>query len=227
MKFNVPRLARFESGPGDTRHKTSDIDSRGEINEHAGERRQQGFIDRIKDRSYVPREIVIDKTPNGANAYFEGYRGESKCKPNLETEQGRQAARELEKYGQDGINYKDGRPDFSPVSEASVTIDNMSEHRLGPGKNFAQAKDKLAEQWNRTKREGRSNWTAREVEDWCKASNFTIHERADMKTCDFVNADIHKTFSHCGGVAECKARDAAKTSNDFMRGADFFAIFDN
>ncbi len=62
----------------------------------------------------------------------------------------------LAEYGKDGIEYKNLEPDFSEVSEGTVKIDNMTEHRddyydengeLQSG-NFSQADAKLAKQWN-------------------------------------------------------------------------------
>lgn len=218
---------RSVAANGEPRLATSDIKSRREINEHTGERPSQGLIDRIRDSHFVPYDVRINLAPNGTDAHFTGYKGESKCIPNLESGRGKRAADALKQYGQDGVEFKDGFPDFSKVAEATVKIDSMSVNRLGPDGNFAQAKEKLAEHWNKTVRGGRSDWSAREVGNWCKENNLTIHEREDTKTCDFINRDIHETFRHSGGFAECKARDAAKTGNGFIRGADFLAIFDN
>lgn len=227
MKFNVPRPIHPEMKSSEMRNKADAFTSHGEVNEHAGERRQQGFIDKIRDSSHVPRDVRINLTPNGTDAYFVGYKGESKCIPNPESDRGKRAAIELEKYGQNGIEFKNGFPDFSKVAEATVKIGDMSTNRYGIHGNFAQAEEKLAQQWNEAKRQGRDNWTSRDVRTWRKENNLIIHEREDTKTCDFVNRDIHETFRHSGGVAECKARDAASTGNGLMRGADFFAIFDN
>ena len=41
-------------------------------------------------------------------------------------------------YGIDGIEYKDGVVDFSPISACSVDID-MTSCRYGPGGNFEKA----------------------------------------------------------------------------------------
>lgn len=153
---------------------------------------------------YVDR---LAQTPKGdAGAYFVGKRGESKAMPNLSTELGRAAAKELSSRGQDGINYRDALPDFSKVSAATVKIDNMGPRRLGKGGNFEQANTCLAKAFN--KRDGGQDWTARKVKAWRKENGYVWHERADMKTMDLVPEAIHKAFSHSGGVAEVKARDA-------------------
>ena len=49
-----------------------------------------------------------------------------------------------EKYGIDGISFKDGEPDFSEVMKDEVKIDNFTTER---NKNFPQADEKLAEKW--------------------------------------------------------------------------------
>lgn len=119
----------------------------------------------------------------------------------------------LAEYGLDGIVYKDGIPDFSEVSESTVEIDNMTENRA---ENFKQCDEKCAEQWNKEGRDGRTDWTARDVAQWRKENGYSWHERNDMKTCDLVPTKINDYFGHLGGVSECKKRDAADNN-----GGDF------
>lgn len=138
---------------------------------------------------------------------WEGERGESKFIPNDQ-----EIKDILKKYGLDGITYKDGIPDFSEVSEATVIIDNMTENRA---ENFKQCDEKCAEQWNKEARDGRTDWTARDVAQWRKENGYSWHERNDMKTCDLVPTKINDYFGHLGGVAECKKRDAASNGGDF------------
>ena len=38
---------------------------------------------------------------------------------------------------------------------------------------------------------------------WLKENHYTIHESNDLKTIYIVPTEIHKTFIHAGGVAEC------------------------
>lgn len=116
----------------------------------------------------------------------------------------------------DSIEYKNCEPDFSRCAEATVTIDDMTEHRynyyneegtLMRG-NFRQADEKCAEQWNDSRRDGRSDWQAFEVRDWRHENDLTWHERSDTRTMDLVSYDIHSYFGHSGGCSECRARDA-------------------
>ena len=97
---------------------------------------------------------------DGETGKFEGERGNSKFIPSDETERGAACKEKLAEYGKDGIEYKNLEPDFSEVSEGTVKIDNMTEHRddyydengeLQSG-NFSQADAKLAEQWNEQKK---------------------------------------------------------------------------
>lgn len=132
---------------------------------------------------------------------WEGERGESKFVP-----YDQEIIDILAEYGLDGIVYKDGIPDFSEVSESTVEIDNMTENRA---ENFKQCDEKCAEQWNKEGRDGRTDWTARDVAQWRKENGYSWHERNDMKTCDLVPTKINDYFGHLGGVSECKKRDAA------------------
>ena len=120
------------------------------------------------------------------------------------------ALNELREKGLDGIKYdKYAEPDFGPVAKETVQIDNMSFNRYGPGKNFEQADTACAKIWNEKAVDGRTDWTARDVENWRENPNhkYTWHERSDMKTMDLVPSDVHDSCKHYGGCSECKARD--------------------
>lgn len=121
----------------------------------------------------------------------------------------------LEKFDQESVSYNnDGIPDFSPFSRANVEIDNMSANRTGPEGNFAQADEKLAEQFNADKFNGRKNWTSSDVRNWRREDlknetgmQWSWHEEPDRKTCRLIPTDINAYFGHLGGVGECKIRD--------------------
>ena len=117
---------------------------------------------------------------------------------------------------QDGVEYNYAEPDFSESAEATVEIDNMTEHRDdyidADGKyqsgNFSQADAKCAEKWNASNKYGKSDWTAAEVRDWRRENQCSWHERCDTRTMDLVSRDIHSYFGHYGGCSEGKVRDA-------------------
>lgn len=165
------------------------------------------------DGLYSTYKERIDRTPkdDGERGEWEGERGESKYVPN-----DKETQEELAKYNIDGIEYKDGIPDFSPCAEASVEIDNMTENRQSyiddegnrTEGNFEQADNKCAEQWNKEGKDGKTDWTGDDVAKWRKEHGYTWHECNDGKTCQLVPTKIHSSCGHLGGVAECKRRDA-------------------
>ncbi len=140
----------------------------------------------------------------GNGGTWEGVRGNSKWFPNrdeipknpLTNPDGLTWGEILDKYGIDGINFKDGEPDFSQVSKGTVEIDNFTDNRYGKGGNFEQACEKLAEQRGCTKEE---------VKAWMKENKYTWHERSDCKTMDKVPTEIHGNIRHSGGISEIKS----------------------
>lgn len=110
----------------------------------------------------------------------------------------------LDKYGIDGIEYKDGYPDFSSVSVGEVTVEPFTESR---DKNFRQADEKLAEQWSQEGKDGKE-WTARDVAEWRKENGYTWHEHQDCKTMQLVPKEIHNNTPHSGGISEIKKQNS-------------------
>lgn len=170
------------------------------------------------DGYYNPYETRNARTPiDGVRGKWEGERGESKYVPSDQTEAGRAAIEKLADKGMDGIKYTYAEPDFSECAEATVEIDNMTEHRDDyidadgnyTSGNFSQADAKCAAQWNDCQRDGRSDWKAEDVRDWRRENGYSWHERCDTRTMDLVAYDIHSYFGHYGGCSECKMRDAA------------------
>jgi hypothetical protein len=152
------------------------------------------------DNSEYPSTLEerIQQTPReGDRGHWEGERGESKYVPTDHPE----IIDILKKDDLDGIDYKDGIPDFSEVSESTVEIDNMTDDRQ---KNFEQCDEKCAEQWNKEERDGRTDWNARDVANWRRENVYSWHERNDLKTCDLVPTKINAYFGHLGGVGEYK-----------------------
>ena len=107
----------------------------------------------------------------------------------------------LDEYGIDGIEFKDGEPDFTPVSQGSVEIKDFTSNR---DDNFYQADQKLAEQWNQEKKEGKDNWTISDVRQYRKREKLTWHERSDMKNMDLVPQEVHGNIPHSGGISKKK-----------------------
>ena len=101
----------------------------------------------------------------------------------------------LDKYGIDGIRFKDGEPDFSDVSRGTVEIDEFSDARYGAGGNFDQADERFAQQRGCTKEE---------VRHWRAENNYTWHERSDCKTMDKVPREVHGNVAHSGGISKMR-----------------------
>lgn len=105
-----------------------------------------------------------------------------------------------EKYDIEGIEYKDGYPDFSPISKGDVKVEPFTENR---DKNFRQADEKLADKWNNESKDDRS-WTARDISNWRKENGYTWHECEDCKTMQLVPKEVHNNTPHAGGISEIK-----------------------
>lgn len=162
------------------------------------------LFSKLEDRiRHTPREGNDGKWSGG-----ELLRGNSKWIPS-----DAKLKERLAKYGQDGIDFKNGVADFSKVSEQTVDIDGMTIDRLK--NNFPKADAKCAEAWNKEMRDGRNNWTADQVKQYRHENTLSWHERSDMKHCDLVSKDIHQNVGHTGGVYECKLRDGVDVRSKF------------
>jgi hypothetical protein len=160
--------------------------------------------------SYEDRLSCTPKEETGRGKWT-GERGESKFIPNNEMPEGKAALDKLNEKGLDGIEYKNTEPDFSKCAEAIVRIDDMTQYRA---ENFKQADIKCAEKWSEESKDGKSDWTPREVADWREKNHCSWHERCDTMTMDLVPREIHSHCTHLGGVSECKERDR-KNGGDF------------
>lgn len=143
------------------------------------------LVESIEDKiAHTPRE--------GINGTWSGERGNSLFKP----------FGDILPKGVEGIQYKDGYPDFSKVAQASVKIDNMTGTR---STNFMQCNTKLADMWNSIGHNGKTDWTPRAISEFQRVNGLTWHECQDMTTCQLVPSKIHSIATHCGGVSLCKA----------------------
>ena len=180
-------------------------------------KKKQFYTSEEERMKSIPHEKYGDGSPKGT---WSGEPGNSMFIP-ADTPENQEIIKYLHEHGVEGIVYKDGVPDFSPVSEGTVEIPDMTEYRSSyfeprpDGKlgNYEQAYQALADKWNMEKRGGRDNWTANEIRRWAKTRRvgeefkLEVHENSDTKTCEFVRHDIHMFFTHSGGREECKLRD--------------------
>lgn len=149
-----------------------------------------------------PLGVVCENFKNcpidGNNGHWDGERGNSKWYPDhdyrpLKTNPEQKTWGEiLEKHGIDDIEYKDGEPDFSNISEGTVEIKDFSASRTD---NFDKADIELAKQ---------RGCTPEEIAKFRKENDYTWHECKDMKTMQLVPSEVHSNMPHSGGVAEVK-----------------------
>lgn len=202
LGFNPDKLIGF--GSKETEAEVCNIDRTDSIN-------SDKLIESSVESCDYPStyEERLDRTPTMENPHgkWTGDRGESMFVP---TDDG---VREiLQNKGLEGINYRDGVPDFGPISEAKVTIQGMSQHRLSQiGENgertvgnYEKADIECAKAWNLEQRDGKDDWTNKDIEKWRKTNGYTWHEHNDMKTCSLVSTAVHEVCRHLGGVSEIK-----------------------
>ena len=163
--------------------------------------------------SYASR---ISQTPAELNkkVKFEGNRGESLCK--LKPPPDPDLKKILDEAGIEGINYRNGVPDFSRVSKAELEIEYMvgGKDKMGTKArevNFVQADRKLAEQLNSSQELAKKlgiesgEITEKDIRKFRKKNKFTWHELNDCKTMQLVPSKINNSFGHVGGVGEVNA----------------------
>ncbi|WP_242519901.1 HNH endonuclease [Bacillus sp. RHFS10] len=149
-----------------------------------------------------------------AKVVFEGKRGESLC--TLKPPPDPKLQQILSEAGINGIEYRNGVPDFSPVAKGQVEVDYMLGGK-GPkgnaarGYNFSQANEKLAEQLNNSPelahKFGMESGAirAKDIEKFRVKNNLTWHELNDGVTMQLVPTEINAKFGHVGGVGEINA----------------------
>lgn len=178
-------------------------------NKDAGGRPDTGEGQDAGNQYYSIYEERLKQTPreDSGRGKWSGERGESDFNP-----MDKEVRDILSRYDKDNITYAEAIPDFSEVAEATVEIENMTGDRA---ENFRQCDEKCVGQWNKEGRDGRTDWTARDVKEWRQGNGYSWHERNDMKTCDLIPTKVNDYFGHLGGVAECKKRDVENGGSDF------------
>lgn len=175
---------------------------------------------------YNPYDVRLERTSSDVNPILGSYvgeRGESKYIPAGRSVEGIKIIEILKEYNLDGIEYRNAEPDFEVCSEAVVKISGMTSNRenysdennipkLG---NFKQADIECAKKWNAEKRDNRTDWTGREVEEYRKKHGLTWHEKCDTETMVLVRSEINGYFKHSGGCSECRVRDEENVGGDF------------
>lgn len=132
------------------------------------------------------------------NGRWEGERGDSKWIPDsdyvpLKKNPEQKTWNEVfEEFEIDGIDFKEGKPNFDEISKGDVEIEYFSTNR---DDNFDRADIELAKQ---------KGCSPEAVMKWRKESAYTWHECKDMKTMQKVPSIIHNNISHRGGISGAK-----------------------
>ena len=160
----------------------------------------------FQNRANAQNDIKYKNIPQSGGVWS-GEPGNSKWIPNR-NETPKQPYRNektwgeiLDENGIDGIEFKDGEPDFTPVSKGSVEIEDFTINR---DDNFYQADQNLAEQWSQEKKDGKSDWTISDIRQYRKEEKLTWHERSDMQNMDLVPQEVHGNIPHTGGISKKK-----------------------
>ena len=208
------------SSPNDTeklkRETMTEKISAGEIDKHHIKFDKHGHISEYDGKTfgggYNTYDVRLSRTllSNTIFGRYEGDRGESKFIPSERTVSGIDVKSILNRYGIDGIIYRNAEPDFEVCAKAVVKIPAMTSNRsdfadknggtkLG---NFSQADIELSKLWNKNKNEGRTNWTPRDILNYRHVNKLTWHEKCDTETMVLVESEINLYFKHSGGCSE-------------------------
>lgn len=200
--------SELKEGLGSETKIENPVDS---LREKANELREQ--FDKSKKEASKSGEFKdgnanVDKEVSGCPidghyGKWEGERGNSKWCPDKEVVPNKQGTNpenktweEISKEnGIDGIDFKDGEPDFSEIAEVEAEIDDFSENRES---NFKQADEALAEY---------RGVTPKEIKDYRKENGYTWHECSDCKTMQLVPSEVHGNVSHKGGISAIKSQN--------------------
>lgn len=156
------------------------------------------FVKTDERQMKISDDGAAEKNCPKENGKWDGERGNSKWVPDSDYVPQKKNPEQktwkeiLDKYGIDGIVYKDGEPDFSEISKGDVEIEAFSANR---DDNFDKADIELAKQ---------KGCKPKDVEKWRKENGYTWHECKDMKTMQKVPSIVHNNVSHRGGISEAK-----------------------
>jgi len=172
--------------------------------------------DYLSQQSRIGSETSNYKNIPQSNGSWSGEVGNSTWKPDRDTIPKQPYGNEktwgeiLDEYNIDGIEFKNGEPDFTPISEGTVTIDDFSIQR---DENFYQADENLAKVWNKENRDDK-NWTPSDIKQYRKENKLTWHERSDMKSMDLVSQEVHGNIPHSGGISKAKKKLELEEENE-------------
>lgn len=154
----------------------------------------------------VQNEIIYKNIPQNGGVW-NGEAGNSKWMPNREDIPKQPYGNErtwgeiLDENGIDGIEFKNGEPDFTPIAKGSVKIEEFTIDR---DDNFFQADQNLAQLWSQENKNGKNDWSISDIRKYRKEKKLTWHERSDMQNMDLVPQEVHGNIPHTGGISKKK-----------------------
>ena len=134
----------------------------------------------------------------------------------------------------DGVEFKNGCPDFSSSAKGQVKVSKMTTNRA---KNFAQADSQLAAKVRSGKADSSivqmlerngvdpKNATKGDIARLRAKEGLTWHEHQDMQTMQLIPKELHGTIPHKGGISALKqeeklsAQSAASTASESISSA--------
>ena len=169
-----------------------------------GDLLQKDYLSQGTDN--VQNEMTYKNIPQNGGVWS-GEPGNSKWIPNREDIPKQPYGNEktwgeiLDEYSIDGIEFKDGEPDFMSIAKGSVEIEDFTINR---DDNFFQADRNLAQLWNQENKNRKNDWSISDVRKYRKDEKLTWHERSDMKNMDLVPQEVHGNIPHAGGISKKK-----------------------
>lgn len=152
-----------------------------------------------------PKETEYKNCPiEGHGGTWEGERGDSKWIPDMDyvppekrpdkpySNPDNLTMKEImSKYGQDGIEFKNGYPDFKEISRGEVKIrDFETGGVVAKNHNFTKADIEQA---------NLKDCSPDDVRNWRMENNYTWHECEDKATMQKVPNEVHANIPHRGG----------------------------
>ena len=169
-----------------------------------GDLLQKDYLSQSTDN--VQKEMTYKNIPQNGGVWS-GEPGNSKWIPNREDIPKQPYSNEktwgeiLDENSIDGIEFKDGEPDFTPIAKGSVEIEDFTINR---DDNFFQADQNLAQLWNQENKNGKNDWSISDVRKYRKEKKLTWHERSDMQNMDLVTQEVNGNIPHSGGISKKK-----------------------
>lgn len=117
-----------------------------------------------------------------------------------------------EKYGLDGVIYKDNEPDFTPYAISNEIITTVPVDGMPTDRNESY---RLAEKYCAEK----FGITCEQVREYMEENNLTWHETADRKNIMPIPTEINAAYTHTGGISKQQSFEKlAKAIKDVSNG---------